>query len=249
MERLTRRQMVLLAIPVVLVCALVVLMASGLFVVGVGPVRINTSPVALSSGPVSIMTNHARYLATDSIEVTVTNHRTDTIYTWDGNAYCSILALEVMHGGAWMRSSAAGCGCAWASACAPHCNLALAPRLMTLAPGASYTVTILHNPDTPFPAGTYRLTLLYFTVPPTEGSGQHVPGSNAVTTAPFDVLAVLLAPPACPSAAALGAVAPVAYRRVAQPMSRGYGTAPPATTATETQQAPRGGSSGGRRAE
>jgi hypothetical protein len=201
MERLTRRQIALLAIPVVLICALVVLMASGLFVVGVGPIRINTSPVALNSGPVGILTNHARYLATDSIDVTVTNHRTDPIYTWDGNAYCSILALEVMRGGAWTRSSAAGCGCAWTSPCAAHCNLVRAPRLVTLAPGASYTATILHNPDTPFPAGTYRLVLLYSTVPPSAGTGQHVPGPNAASTAPFDVLDVLLAPPTCPTTA------------------------------------------------
>lgn len=216
MERLTRRQMVLLAIPVVLICALVVLMASGLFVVGVGPIRINTSPVALNNGPVSIMTNHARYLTTDSIEVTVTNHRTDTIYSWDGNAYCSILALEMVRGGAWSRSSAAGCGCAWASPCAPHCNVVSAPRLVTLAPGASYTATILHNPNTPFPVGRYRLTLTYSTVPPSEGTGQHVPGSNAVRSAPFDMLAVLLSPPACPSATTLNrtALAPIAHRRV-----------------------------------
>src|SRR5215472_3466509 len=169
MERLTRRQMVLLAIPVLLVCSLVALMASGLLVVGVGPLRVNASGPTVTSGPVSIATDHSRYLATDHIEVIITNHLAVPIYTWDGYAYCSILALQVKNGGAWTPSHAAGCGCDFAAPCAMHCMLVGTHRLVTLAPGASYTATILHNPDTPFPAGVYRLALFYATEPPPQG--------------------------------------------------------------------------------
>jgi hypothetical protein len=77
-----------------------------------------------------------------------------------------------------------------------------AHRLVTLAPGASYTATILHNPDTPFPAGVYRIALFYATEPPPQGTDGPPASAGAVTNAPFDVLAVPLAPSACPNPAA-----------------------------------------------
>ena len=91
MTQLTRRRVALLAIPVMLVCGLIVLMVSGLLVAGIGPLHLNTSPAAVTTGPghVTITTDHARYLSTDTIAVTVTNSRPGPIYMWDGNAYCS----------------------------------------------------------------------------------------------------------------------------------------------------------------
>ncbi len=137
MERFDRRRLILLAIPALLVAALVVLLASGLLVVGVGPMRINTSTAAITTGPVSVVTNHSRYLAIDSSDVTVTNHLSTPIYAWDARAFCSILTLEVLQRGAWMPSDPAVCGCPWPCA-AVHCLIVRAPRLVTINPGASY---------------------------------------------------------------------------------------------------------------
>jgi hypothetical protein len=204
MTQLTRRRVALLAIPVMLVCGLIVLMVSGLLVVGIGPLHLNTSPAAVTTGPgpVTITTDHARYLSTDAIAVTVTNSRPGPIYTWGGNAYCSIVKLEVLRDGTWSPSSAAACGCPWTCG-VTRCQTVRAPRLVTIAPGTSYTATIQHNQDVPFPDGVYRLTLLYATVPPSIGADQSVPPPEAVITAPFDIIAVLLPPPTCPYPAAL----------------------------------------------
>lgn len=209
MTQLTRRRVALLAIPAVLVCGLIVLLVSGLLVAGIGPLHLNTSPAAVTTGPgpVTITADHTRYLSTDAIAVTVTNNRPRPIYAWDGNAYCSILKLEVLRAGTWSLSSAAACGCPWTCG-AVHCHTVRAPQLVTIAPGASYTATIQHNQDVPFPDGVYRLTLLYATVPPSIGADQPSAPPEAVITAPFDIIAVLLPPPTCPYPAALQRRAP-----------------------------------------
>ena len=64
-------------------------------------------------------------------------------------------------------------------------------------------VAAYDNQDLPFPDGVYRLTLLYATVPPSIGREQSVPPPQAVITASFDIIAVLLPPPTCPYPAAL----------------------------------------------
>ena len=105
-----------------------------------------------------------------------------------------IIAGEVRQVGAWTRSRAAACGCPW-SCGAFHCLLASGPRTLSIAPGASYTATIRHNQDVPFPDGTYRLVLAYDTAPPSSLTA-------TVSTDPFPITAVLLPPPACPYTAA-----------------------------------------------
>jgi hypothetical protein len=120
-----------------------------------GPTEGGSSPGTTSGGPVSIATNHSTYQSSDHIQVTVTNGLTTPIYALDTKASCSILTLQTQNNGTWVLSNAA------------PCPLGRRPAQVKINPGQKYTVTISAgvpgSTQGTFPAGTYRLVLIYST--------------------------------------------------------------------------------------
>lgn len=114
----------------------------------------STAPT-INQGLVTIATDHGAYAASAGIAVTVTNKTSTTIYAFDHQAGCTVLALQQQVKGEWVAANQhiAGCGIESVSA------------LVALAPNQPYTATIHAGPMGPvaWPAGTYRLALTYFT--------------------------------------------------------------------------------------
>lgn len=122
----------------------------------------NTSPPTHSSGPVEISTDHSQYGAAETLNVTVTNHLATPIYAFDTRASCSILGLEFLAKGGWQVSSAA------------RCALGRMALPVKIEPGATYSAKIasrsIPNSKANFPAGTYRLSLTYYSSLPNQGA-------------------------------------------------------------------------------
>lgn len=114
----------------------------------------NSAPT-ISQGRVTIATDHGTYATTSAIQVTVTNNTGQPIYTYDHKASCSILSVEQQVNGQWVAPSKFVAGCA----------LQTVTALIELAPGKPYTVSLRagYLRTVAWPAGTYRLVLIYFT--------------------------------------------------------------------------------------
>jgi hypothetical protein len=156
------------------------LIGLSLLLVGCGPMsntNTATSHTATpGSGQVVISTDHTTYAPSDVIAATVRNTLSIPIYAIDTLSSCSILSLQQQINGVWQPSRVA------------QCPLKRRAQLVKIDAGAIYTATISAGypgyRQLTFPAGSYRLVLLYTTTPsvmPTEENGA------AVTSAPIQV--------------------------------------------------------------
>jgi hypothetical protein len=104
---------------------------------------------------VVIATDHSVYAPDGTVQVSVTNHLSESIFGHDTQASCSILGLQIQQGADWQTSPVARC---------PQRCLA---KSVEITPGATYTATITAGysglSSAVFPTGTYRLVLSYST--------------------------------------------------------------------------------------
>lgn len=114
----------------------------------------NSAPT-INQGVVTIATDHGAYATSNDIVATVTNNTGQPIFTYDHKASCTVLAIQQQVNGAWVAPSKTIAGCAEERP----------TGLVELVPGKAYTVTIHagYLRSAPWPAGTYRLVLTYFT--------------------------------------------------------------------------------------
>ncbi len=146
------------------------LIGLSLLLLGCGPMS-NTNTAASNtatpgSGQVVISTDRTTYAPGDAIAVTVHNTLSTPIYTIDTLSSCSILSLQQQINGAWQPSQVA------------QCPLKRRAQLVKIDAGAAYTARITAGypgmQQLTFPAGSYRLVLLYTTTPsvmPTDENG------------------------------------------------------------------------------
>jgi hypothetical protein len=132
----------------------------------------------LTTGPVTIATDHSAYANSDSIKVTIANHRSTPIYAYDTKASCSILSLEVQQGGQWLPANAL------------HCPLGRVALAVKIDAGGAYQTTIgatimTIGAATPLADGTYRLALEYFDAP--FGASATPPTSTVIYSATLTV--------------------------------------------------------------
>lgn len=139
----------------------------------------NTQSNTSRNSSVSISTNRTTYAPTDSIEVSVTNHRQTSIFAYDTRASCTILGLQVQANGAWRDTQVARC--------------AVGRRAMLVEIPANNTNTVTIKADlqsiyqTAFPVGTYRLVLTYFTSA-TSVAQQSKQNTTTTCSPPFNVV-------------------------------------------------------------
>jgi hypothetical protein len=134
----------------------------------------NSNPGTSTSGPVRISTDHTSYQPTDTIQVTVTNQLSKSIFAYDTRASCSILGLDMQVNGRWQGASVA------------RCPLGRMARWVEIPVGKPYTATIQAGglSNVSFPPGTYRLSLSYSMSPtPTGLSGLTTIYSASLTVA------------------------------------------------------------------
>lgn len=108
-----------------------------------------------TSGPVSIGTDRTTYMPADSIAVSVTNNLSTSVYAYDTRANCTILDLQMQINGSWQATQIA------------RCPLGRPAMRVEIAAHATYTAMIkagsLGVSQASFPAGSYRLVLMYST--------------------------------------------------------------------------------------
>jgi hypothetical protein len=108
-----------------------------------------------SDSPVSIGTDRTTYAPADSIAVSVTNNLSMSIYAYDTRASCTILDLQMQVNGSWQATRIA------------RCPLGRPAMRVEIAAHTTYTAMIkAGSPGVSqaiFPAGTYRLVLMYST--------------------------------------------------------------------------------------
>jgi len=128
----------------------------------------NTSAPTSTPGPIVIASDHSTYSPTEAMRITVTNQLSAPIYAFDTQSGCSILNLQISHGGQWVPANAA------------HCPLGRAAQPVAIAPGATYTATITANTQglpgsgaSYFTPGQYRFALNYYTKSPASGDASH----------------------------------------------------------------------------
>lgn len=114
----------------------------------------NSAPT-INQGLVTIATDHADYATSAQVVATITNKTGQPIYTYNHKTSCTVLALEQQVNGEWVAPSKMLAGCAQGT---PTGLVELAPNTpLTATLNAGYLRTV------PWPAGTYRLALTYYT--------------------------------------------------------------------------------------
>lgn len=142
-----------------------------------------TSASTINQGLVTIATSHGTYATTNDIAATVTNKTGKPIFTYNHKASCTILAIQQQVNGEWVTPDKLVAGC----------PLETPTGLVELAPGQPQTVSIHagYLRSAPWPAGTYRLVLTYFTSRPdaTQGQGAHPQvGTTTVYSQPLSLI-------------------------------------------------------------
>lgn len=110
------------------------------------------SAMTTAGTTVVITTDHSVYTPDGTVQVSVTNHLSESIFAQDTQASCSILGLQIQQGAEWKPSSAS------------RCPLGRMAKSVEIAPGATYTAAITAGDGVTaatFPTGTYRLVLSY----------------------------------------------------------------------------------------
>lgn len=129
-----------------------------------------------TGGPVSIRTDHSTYTPGGSIQVSVVNNLSTSIFVYDTRASCSILDLQMQVNGVWKSTTVA------------RCPLGRPAQRVEIAAGKTYSATIqagypgLYQAQ--FPAGAYRLVLNYSTSATASPVGQN---TTTVYSATFSV--------------------------------------------------------------
>jgi len=103
------------------------------------------------TGAVTLTTDQASYTTSSTILVTLTNHRSTSIFAFDHQTSCTILTLQRQTASGWQAVG----GCALGRMTVQVEIQAGANMKITLAPAAGQ----IH--PTPWPAGTYRAVLSY----------------------------------------------------------------------------------------
>ena len=113
------------------------------------------SAMTTAGTTVVITTDHSVHAPDRTVQVSVTNHLSESIFARDTQASCSILGLQIQQGADWQTSPVARC---------PQRRLA---KSVEITPGATYTATITAGysglSSAVFSTGTYRLVLSYST--------------------------------------------------------------------------------------
>jgi hypothetical protein len=102
-----------------------------------------------TTGPVTLHVGAASYHAGDTIEVTLQNASTSTIYFPDHLTNCTVIQLLYQVNGRWESVN--------------KCQLMIHTSWHTLDAGQSLTVHLVPNPSHPWPVGLYQATLNYRT--------------------------------------------------------------------------------------
>lgn len=127
----------------------------------------NNNPGTSTGGPVSIGTDHSTYKPTDTINISVTNHLSTSIFAYDTRASCTILDLQMQVNGVWQDTQIA------------RCSLGRPAMLVETPAMKAYTAKITAGSpgviQATFPPGTYRLLLTYSTsrIPMSQQSSQN----------------------------------------------------------------------------
>ena len=100
---------------------------------------------------VTLSADHTAYTPSSTINVTLINHRSTSIFTFDHQTSCTILTLQRQTTNGWVATG----GCALGRMTQRVEIKAGATMQIALAPGAGQ----IHA--TPWPAGTYRVILNY----------------------------------------------------------------------------------------
>src|SRR6185312_9111131 len=129
-----------------------------LILLGCGNASSTNEPDGTSSaGRAMVSTNQRIYLPSDAMVVMVHNALSTAIYAMDTQSSCSILSLQYQVNGAWYPSQVA------------QCPQKRRTRLVKIDAGATYTATITAGypgwKQSTFPLGSYRLVLIYTTLP------------------------------------------------------------------------------------
>jgi len=103
------------------------------------------------TGAVTLTTDQASYTTSSTILVTLTNHRSTSIFAFDHQTSCTILTLQRQTASGWQAVG----GCAQGRMTVQVEIKAGANMKITIAPTAGQ----IH--PTPWPAGTYRVALNY----------------------------------------------------------------------------------------
>lgn len=103
------------------------------------------------TGAVTLTTDQASYSTSGTIIVTLINHRSTSIFTFDHQTSCTILTLQRQTASGWQAVG----GCAMGRMTVQVEIQAGTTMKITLAPNAGQ----IH--PTPWPAGTYRVVLNY----------------------------------------------------------------------------------------
>lgn len=103
------------------------------------------------TGAITLTTDHGSYTASATIIVTLINHRSTSIFTFDHQTSCTILTLQRQTASGWQTVG----GCSLGRMTAQVEIHAGATMKITIAPTAGQ----IH--PTPWPVGTYRAVLNY----------------------------------------------------------------------------------------
>lgn len=122
---------------------------------GCGSTSTSGSNGTSTSGPVSIRTDHSTYTPDGSIQVSVINTLSSSIFAYDTRASCSILDLQIQGNGAWQATNVA------------RCFLGRPAMPVEIPAGKTYSATIQAGSpgisQANFPVGNYRFVLNYAT--------------------------------------------------------------------------------------
>ena len=128
-------------------------------------------PSVPPTSAVVLSTDHTSYTTSATINVTLINHRSTSIFTFDHQTSCTILTLQRQTTNGWVATG----GCALGRMTQRVEVKAGATMQIALAPGAGQ----MHA--TPWPAGTYRVILNYAL------QAQTISATTPVTSALFAI--------------------------------------------------------------
>ncbi len=108
-------------------------------------------PSVPPTGAITLTTDHASYTTSGAIIVTLSNHRSTSVFAFDHQTSCTILTLQRQTASGWQAVG----GCAQGRMTVQVEIKAGASMSITIAPSAGQ----IH--PAPWPAGTYRAVLNY----------------------------------------------------------------------------------------
>lgn len=148
-----------------IVTVLALLASCGQNYPGKGTGEASPQPTA-TSGPVTLSIGAPSYHINDTIEVTLRNSGTSSIYFQDHLTNCTVIQLQHQTNNSWETVN--------------KCPLEIATHWQKLDAGQRLTVKLVPSPTRPWVTGLYRATLTY-KASPTSGP------STAIYSAEFQV--------------------------------------------------------------